>query len=526
MKRRALLLTTAFLLVLRMPAGNQDAWTAGLAKLQTMLSILDARYYRDLDQEEVAFEAVRGMLETLDPHSYFLDPEDFSRMREDYTGKFFGLGIQIQKQDDRLVVVGVVESGPAWRLGVLTGDIIATIDGESTKPISSFEAMQRLRGQKGTPVTVTIVRDGLDKPFELTVIREEIPLLSVPYAFLLDDGVAYVYIRNFAETTADELRDHLAKLSTQGLRSLILDLRFNGGGPLAQSVEVADLFLPKDELVVSMRGRNREYNKDFTSFRDDQYESLPLIVLINRSTASASEIVAGAIMDHDRGLVVGEDSWGKGLVQTVFPVAPNMAIALTTAKYYTPSGRSIQRDFSYLDSYYLAKAAPEADREVRYTDKGRKVLGQGGITPDYEVKETLKPLTGRLLLGGAFFTYARKLVRHQTGLTDRFVFPDDLKASGARPAAGRVVVDKAFVVDAAVLNDFRAYVRGLKVEFDDAAFAEAEGEVRHELEREIYSVLWGAEAGMRAYRKSDPVVRKALEVMPEAVRFVNGGNGG
>jgi len=526
MKRQTLLLAAALLLVLRIPAGNQDGWNAGLAKLQTMMSILDARYYRDLDQEEAAFEAVRGMLETLDPHSYFLDPEDFSRMREDYSGKFFGLGIQIQKQDDRLVVVGVVESGPAWRLGIQTGDIIATIDGQSTKPLSSFEAMQKLRGEKGTPVTVTIVRDGLDKPFELTVIREEIPLLSVPYAFLLEGGVGYVYIRNFAETTADELREHLGQLARQGMRSLILDLRFNGGGPLAQSVEVADMFLKKDELVVSMRGRVKEFNKEFTTGRDDQYESLPLVILINRSTASASEIVAGAIMDHDRGLIVGEDSWGKGLVQTVFPVAPNMAIALTTAKYFTPSGRSIQRDYSYLDSYYLAKAAPEASREVRYTDKGRKVLGQGGITPDYEVKETIKPLTGRLVLDGAFFTYARKLVRHQTGLADHYAFPGDMKTGGAVTTTGRVVVDKSFVVDQAVLNDFRAYVRGLPVEFEDAAFTEAEPEIRHELEREIYAALWGAEAGMKAYRRSDAVVRKALEVMPEAARFLNGGSGG
>ncbi len=526
MKRKALLFLTAFLLLVRIPAGNQDVWAAGLAKIQSMMSILEARYYRDLDQEQLAFGSVRGMLETLDPHSYFLDPEDFSRMREDYTGKFFGLGIQIQKQDDRLVVVGVVESGPAWRLGILTGDVIATIDGESTKPISSFEAMQKLRGEKGTPVTITIVRDGLDKPFELTVIREEIPLHSVPYAFLLDQGVAYAYIRNFSETTAAELSEHLARLSRLGMRSLILDLRFNGGGPLSQSVEVADLFLPKDTLVVSMRGRIRESNREFSSGRNGQYESLPLVVIINRSTASASEIVAGAVMDHDRGLIVGEDSWGKGLVQTVFPVAPNMAVALTTAKYYTPSGRSIQRDFSLLDDYYLAKAAPDTEREVRYTDRGRKVLGQGGITPDYEVKETMKPLTGRLLLGGAFFTYARKLIKHQTGLTDRYVFPEDRKGGGGAPAAGRVIVDKSFVVDAAVLGDFRSYIRSLKVEFDEEAFAAAEAEISRELEREIFAALWGLEAGMRTYRKSDPAVRKALEVMPEAVRFVSGGNGG
>jgi carboxyl-terminal processing protease len=520
MKKPFVFLVAAVLL-LGLPARDQDVWGGGLSKIRSIMNILEADYYKDLDEQKLGFAAVRGLLDTLDPHSYFLDPESLSRMREDYTGKFFGLGIQIQKQDDRIAVVAVVEGAPAWRLGVQIGDVISAIDGESTKPLTSFDAMQKLRGARGTKVTITIVRDGMEKPFDLTVIREEIPLLSVPYAFILEPGVGYIYIRNFAETTPDELEEKLRQLSGQGMRSLILDLRGNGGGPLTQCVEVADLFLPKDTLVVSMKGRNRVYDREFRASRDGQYETLPLVVLINQGTASASEIVAGAVEDHDRGLVIGEDSWGKGLVQTVFPLAPTMAVALTTAKYLTPSGRSIQRDFSHLEDYYMAKRGPEDTRETRYTDKGRKVLGGGGISPDYKVEWDIKPLTGRMLLNGAFFIYTRRLLRHQTGLAGRYSFPED-RTAGAVDAgqAGRIVVDKTLAVDAAVLDDFRAYARSLKIEFTDADFAAAADEIRRELEREIASALGTLEEGTRVYRKTDPVVLKALEVMPEAAKFV------
>jgi carboxyl-terminal processing protease len=270
-----------------------------------------------------------------------------------------------------------------------------------------------------------------------------------------------------------------------------------------------------------MKGRNRAYDREFRASRDGQYEKLPLVVLTNQATASASEIVAGAVEDHDRGLVVGEDSWGKGLVQTVFPLAPTMAVALTTAKYLTPSGRSIQRDFSHLEDYYLAKRGPEETREIRYTDKGRKVLGGGGIAPDYKVESDIKPLTGRMFMNGAFFTYARRLLHHQTGLASRYSFPEDRKAgSGETGQAGRIVVDKIVTVDAAVLDDFRAYARSLKIEFTDTDFAAAADEMRRELDREIASALGTLEEGTRIYRKTDPVVLKALEVMPEAAKFV------
>ena len=512
MKKRLVPLVLTALALLQVPSHDQDLWTASLLKARSIAGILEQSYYKTLDEEALAIASIKGTLDTLDPHSYFLDPSSFSRMREDYTGKYYGTGMQIQKQGENIVVISPIEGGPAHRLGILPGDIISHIDGESTVPLSSYDAMQKLRGtEKGTKVTITFVREG-EKPFDLTIAREEIPLLSVPYAFLLEDGIGYVYVRNFGEETPRELEEALIKLSAQGMKNLVLDLRLNAGGALSPSVEISDLFLPKGSLIVSMKGRNRAYDREFPAYLNDQYEKLPLVILIDQSTASASEIVSGAVMDHDRGLIVGEDSWGKGLVQTVFPLAPNMAVALTVAKYLTPSGRSIQRDYTQLDDYFLSKRAPDESREVRYTDGGRKVLGQGGITPDYAVHSLLKPFTRRLLMSGAFFAYARRFVQHQTDLGRKFVFPQDPPDAGAA-AAGRVQVGASFIVNDEVVADFRKYLGTRKVE-------EAEPEIRAELEREIAGAIWGVDAGIRVSRRNDPVVRKAIEVMPEASRLL------
>lgn len=250
-----------------------------------------------------------------------------------------------------------------------------------------------------------------------------------------------------------------------------------------------------------------------------QYENLPLVILINQGTASASEIVSGAVMDHDRGLIVGEDSWGKGLVQQVFPLAPNMAVALTVAQYLTPSGRFIQRDYTEIDDYLLSKRAPDEVREVKYTDAGRKVLGQGGITPDYQVNSLLKPFTGRLRLSGAFFSYARRFVQHQTELGHKFVFPREPDAADAS-AAGKIMVGRTFIVNEDIVADFREFLAGRKVEYEESVFLDAATEIRHELEREIAGAIWGVDEGIRVARLTDPVVMKAIEVMPEAARFL------
>jgi carboxyl-terminal processing protease len=521
MKKKVLAGFLFILALVSLAARDEDIWDRSIEKFSAILSLIEQNYYQDVESEKLVYASIRGMLETLDPHSYFLDPDNLSRMREEYTGKYYGLGIQIQKHEDSLVVIAPIEGTPASRLGIQPGDIISTIDGESTKPLSSFDAMQKLRGPKGTKVTITLIREGLGEPIELTIEREEIPLHSVAYSFMITATTGYIFVRNFAETTTEEFEQKMTELAGQGMKELVLDLRGNTGGPFFQSIALSDEFLPKGDVIVSIKGRNRVYNREFRAQRDGQFEDIPLVILINRGSASASEIVSGAVMDNDRGYLVGEDSWGKGLVQTVFPLGENLAVALTTAKYFTPSGRSIQRDYEHIEDYMLYKQAPEDKREVRYTAKGRKVLGQGGITPDYEVPQSLKFFTLELMNRGAIFGYARKFAARETALSKDYAFPSGQANSGV---SGKIPVGRDFTVGTAILEDFKGYLRAAKIAFDEGKFKEAEPEITRELEREIISSLWGIEEGVRAYRKRDAVVLKALEIMPEASKFVAGNN--
>ncbi len=498
------------------PAQVEDQWKKSVTKMSSMITMIENNYYKEVDSEKMAFSSIRGMLKTLDPHSYFLDPRHLTVMKEETKGKYSGLGILIQKHDTLIKVISPIEGTPAYRLGIRPGDVISKINGESTKPISSYEAMLKLRGKKGTEVKITIVREGMAKPFDLTIVRAEIPLYSVPYAFMLKGDIGYIFVRNFAETTTREFVDKMKFLQSQGMKKLILDFRGDGGGAFGQSILLADEFLSKGKKVVSIRGRDPYYNREFTALRNGQYENIPLVILINQGTASAPEIVSGAIRDNDRGLMVGEDSWGKGLVQTVFPLAPNAAIALTTARYYTPSGLSIQRDYSHYEDYYLYMSkAPEEKRDVRYTSGGRKVLGQGGISPDYEVKTRYKTQTAELLFKGAFFEYGRRFKAKETLLSKNYILPGELKP-GSVPPAGKIVMDQHFKADARVIEDFKLFLLKEKIPFDTAGLAEAEQEIKRELEREIFSNVWDIQEGYRVYRLSDPVVLKAIEVMPEA----------
>jgi carboxyl-terminal processing protease len=473
-----------------------------------------------VDAEKLSFASIKGMLRTLDPHSNFLDPRGVEYLREESGGKYFGLGILIQKHHTRLVVISPLEGTPASRLGIRAGDVISHIMGESTEPITSYEAMQKLRGPKGTKVTITIVREELDKPFDLEVERAEIPLHSVPYAFILKEDVGYIFIRNFASTTTDEFHKKIKLLASQGMKKLILDLRLNGGGMFAPSIEIADIFLPKGASIVSVKGRQSYYNREFRAFQNNQYEDLPLIILIDDGTASASEIVSGAVKDNDRGLIIGEDSFGKGLVQTVFPLAENAAVALTTAKYLTPSGRSIQRDYSQLEDYiYFRTEVPEEERDVTYTAGGRKVLGQGGISPDYNISVLFKPFTINLLFKGSFFSYARAFADRKTPLSKKAVFPDEEEPDRSLPS-GQFFITKTLAVDARFLEDFKHFLEKKKFEFEPKQFDESKGEILRELEKEIFSVFWGIEEGLKVYRLTDPVVLKAFDVLPEAVALV------
>lgn len=515
MAKKTFVSVTIVFLAFNLYLWQQDPWSRGLEKVAEMISIIESRYYQKVDKENLIYSSIEGMMPALDPHSHFLDPSELPTMQEDYKGKYHGLGIMIQKHGENLMVISPIEGTPAYRLGIRPGDVISHIEGESTKPISSTEAMKKLRGPEGSKVTITIQREGMD-PFDLTINREEIPLHSVPYSFILQDDIGYVFIRNFSQTTTREFMNKLQELSRQGMKKLILDFRGNGGGTFVQSLEVADIFLEEGAKIVSIKGRREYYSKDFFAHRDSEYEDLPLVILINRGSASAPEIVSGAVQDNDRGLVVGETSWGKGLVQTVFPLSENAALALTTARYYTPSGRSIQRDYAHLEDYYLAREVPEEEREVTYTQGGRKVMGQGGITPDVFIEMRYQRITALMLARGLFFAYARKFADKETPLSLKYLFPQP----EAEEPRGEIPLTPEISIDDNFLKDYQGFLDDEGFEYREEDFWEAGEEIKQELRREVVGAVYGVDAGIKAVRQVDPAVLKAIEILPEAAGLI------
>ena len=367
--------------------------------------------------EKFVYASIHGMLSRLDPHTTFLEPDDYAAMREKQQGSFFGLGIQIQKRMGRITVIAPMEGTPAFKQGVRAGDVITHVEDEELKEdVSTDDVVRKLRGPKGTPVTITLRRPGLDEPIRMTIVRAEIPTLSVPYAFMIGPDTGYIFLRDFTHTSGREILAAIDKLDKAGMKRLLLDLRGNPGGVLDQAVDVADVFLPKGAKVVYTRGRTQNSAQDFFAPGDGPHFDKPLVVLVNRGSASASEIVAGAIQDHDRGLIVGQRTWGKGLVQSVYTLPYGAGLALTTARYYTPSGRWIQRDYSDLLAYVnpedgdapAAEEAPRKSGEVFYTDAGRVVYAAGGITPDVVAKNDNRDskLLAQILARGLTFSFA------------------------------------------------------------------------------------------------------------------------
>ncbi|HET6373595.1 MAG TPA: S41 family peptidase, partial [Candidatus Polarisedimenticolia bacterium] len=475
------------------------------ASLQTFMQILDIveqKYVDDVNSRDLIYGGIRGMLQTLDPHSTFLDPKTFKEMREEQQGSFSGLGIVIslKGEDKELTVISPIEGTPASRAGIRAGDYITHIEGKSTQGISTDEALEKLRGPKGTKVTITIQREGYDQPLDYTLVRDDIPTASLPYAYMLKPGIGYIRIKNFTQTTDTELEEKLKVLRSQGMEKLILDLRWNPGGLLEQAVRVSNRFLKPGSMIVYTKGRlQKESDRDYKAVGQTEKVDLPLIVLVNRGSASASEIVSGAIQDHDRGLVVGETTWGKGLVQTVFPLSGNAGLALTTAKYYTPSGRLIQRDYHSLEDYVMGNnAAPLDQREVRETDAGRKVLGGGGITPDIEVSlEEPSKFCDLLERRTAFFDYAVAYVA-------------DHKEAPARDT---------FRVTDSIVGDFKKFLTRKKIEFTDKDIQENLAYIKLSVKAEILAYHYGLEERQKVLTERDGQIQKALEVFPLAQKL-------
>jgi len=384
---------------------------------------------------------------------------------------------------------------PAYRAGIRPGDIIVAVDNKPTDNMSTSDVADLLKGPKGTTVHITVLREGTDKPIDFAVIRDEIPRYSVDLHFMIRPGIGYIHITGFNETTEKEVADALDQMGD--LKGLILDLRQNPGGLLSEGVGVADKFLHKGALIVSHHGRSSP-EKRYVATKGNGGKDYPLVVLVNRGTASAAEIVAGAIQDHDRGLIVGETTFGKGLVQTVYPLSENTGLALTTAKYYTPSGRLIQRDYSNVSlyDYYFNREGEDnqnTSHEVKLTDSGRTVYGGGGITPDVKVPAIKSNhFQDALLQHYAIFNFAKHyMVSHHQ-------------------------VSQSFETDDEVLREFRKFLDDEKIPYTEADLMENNDWLRSSIKSEIFVNAFGQEEGLKVRAETDPEVIKALELMPQA----------
>ena len=496
-----------------------------------MLGAIERDYMEEVGSDKLVSGSIKEMLRTLDPHSNFFEQRDYQSMQERQKGQYYGLGITVVSVDGNITVVAPFEGTPAHRLGIRAGDVISKIEGEDARGLSIDDAVKKLRGPKGSSVKVTIVRQGYDEPLEFTVIRDAIPLHSVPYSFMVSKDVGYVRLTDFNETTAcrpgegddceRELEKALTELRREGARSYILDIRDNPGGLLDQAFAVSNLFLKKGQLVVFTRGRSRRDESNYITESDSPWSQVPLVVLTSRHSASASEIVAGALQDHDRALIVGETTFGKGLVQTIMPLrnVRGYALALTTARYYTPSGRSIQRDYAGapLDEYYAPKDRKACDQgggEAKLTDSGRKVFGGDGITPDYCIEaETPAKFVGYLIARQAFTGFARRFE------AERGQGQADIAGTGTRSgkASAKVrIVSKDFRADDAVLAEFKSFIESRKLRHTPADLEENKLALQRNIEDEVLKQVIGEGEAKRRSVSWDPQLKKALELIPRA----------
>jgi carboxyl-terminal processing protease len=486
---------------------NEQARQDQMKDFTAVLDTIESNYVERIPSPKVIAGGINGLLHSLDPHSNFLDEEAYASLQEEQHGSFYGLGITIQSINGILTVISPIEGTPAFKAGLRAGDVISEIEGEPTKGKPTNQLLKKLRGPKGTKVTITVEREGFPDAMHFTLVRDEIPVNSISYSFMIRPGVGYVRIKNFTETTSRELDQALHTLKENGMNKLIVDLRFNTGGLLDQAIKVSDEFLEKGAVVVSTKGRISEANTVYKCPETNDYENMPLVVLVNRSSASASEIVAG-------GIIVGTTTWGKGLVQSLYRLSANTALALTTARYYTPSGRLIQRDYSrsMYDYYYTDIGVDEdaSHREKAYTTTGREVYGGGGITPDVKVDAVQQTKFMDLLNSEyAFFNFAK-----------RFSASDERKVQAVEasnePRTSLHVIDKNFKVDDQIMEDFTGFLDKSKISYTDKDIQENLPQIKAQIRQEVFGAIWGSEEGYKVASDQDPQILKALELLPKA----------
>lgn len=502
-------------------ANDNTSPTRVLNDYREAVSVIDANYIGAVDHEKITESSVQGMLWTLDPHSSFFTKDEFRKLQEEQASEFYGIGVSILQHRDGVYVQSIIPNTPADKAGLRYGDRFLTVDGKDAKDWSSAEVSKNVRGEKGTSVKITVERVGSPAPISLELVRGGVPLPSIRNYFMLPNGVGYVGLTGgFQETTVSELDEAIGNLRKQGMKSLVLDLRGNPGGILEQAVEVVSRFVPEGKTVVSVKGRST-----FTQTRElrsegGEVDDFPLVVLINSGSASASEIVSGALQDYGRAILVGSDSFGKGLVQRIYPLPFGTAITLTTARYYTPFGRSLQRDYSNgsIYQYYVHEQDDDStDSNLPVpvgspitTPNGRTLYGGRGIEPDVKVP-ALKFTPLRSRINEAAFYFARQLVAgkiagFESMKVDRQSFTPNVSPSDLQVSDKLYEVFKNFTI-----ADSKS---GLTAENIDSQTDYAKTRIRLELATANYS----NEAGVQVLLETDPQVARAVGVMPEAAR--------
>ena len=483
-----------------------------IKRFMDVYNIVSAYYVEEVDGPKLVTGAIQGMLEKLDPHSVYIEPEKLREINEQFQGSYEGIGIEFIIQNKILTVVAPIAGSPSEALGLRPGDQIIRIEGKSAYGIDEQEVQKRLKGPKGTKVTVTIKRPMIDDPFEITITRDKIPIYSVMAKFMITDKIGYVYVGRFAQTTAEEFERALRVLEAQGMEGLLLDLRGNTGGYLDQAFKMADKFIDGDKIIVYTKGRIPQANDEFRSTNSATHRKYPLIILINKGSASASEIVAGAIQDWDRGLIVGETSFGKGLVQTQLNLKDGSALRITTARYYTPSGRLIQRSYKDgLYEYYTSGYEEsindikkhKRDKPVFSTNAGRKVYGGGGITPDVEIdSKRISKLTSELIFKRFFFEFGSSYGTSHPGLKNSF---SDFKNN--------------FQIDDQIVTQFRQFIKSKDQQVTEKQFQEDLDYIKLLLKSEIAQFLWDREHYYQVRISGDEQVQEALKQFDRAAKI-------
>lgn len=488
---------------------------------------VSTRYVEEVSIDELMQASIKGMLTTLDPYTQYMKKRHYDELKIGTKGKFEGLGINIGIRSGVLTVISPIEGTPAHRIGIQAGDKIVKIEGESTKGFTTAKAASILRGPKGTQVTITIEREGVLEPIDYTITRDLIEVKSVSYAGVLGDSIGYIRLRKFSKRSGQEVKKALEKVLKQGVKGLIFDLRMNSGGLLSQAVDVTDKFLPKGKLIVSTKGRGGANEVAFLAQEDPVYGHKPLVVLVDKGSASASEIFAGAIQDWDRGLIVGTLTFGKGLVQSILPLGSEEALKITTAKYYTPSGRCIQKDDA---------DEKEAEKEQFHTESGRVVYAGGGITPDIEVEAPkLIRLESDLLRKGMFLAFAAHYTAAHPDLSPDFEVTDEMLTEFKG-----FVEEKGLSYEAAGLSEvenlrkisqrehYSPAVDGLLDDLERQIEAEKEWGfdrsrefIKWRLRAQIALDLWGAEKETEIRLRHDPQVAAAIELLNHLDLYYN-----